>query len=75
MAFARIEQTTIKLLSICVALIAYIERRNLFAANYSADEDEYLTKRNGKGFNDFNLDINERPICEQPGRQDTAVLR
>lgn len=42
-------------------------------ANYNADEDEYLTKRNGKGFNELNIDAIERPICEQPGRQDNAL--
>lgn len=41
-------------------------------ANYNADEDEYLTKRN-KGFNDFHLDAHDRPICEQPGRQENGL--
>lgn len=44
-----------------------------FIANYNADEDEYLTKRNGKGLNDFHLDANDRPICEQPGRQENGL--
>ncbi|XP_031619349.1 uncharacterized protein LOC116338325 isoform X2 [Contarinia nasturtii] len=52
-----------------------IEERFCFdknIANYNADEDEYLTKRN-KGFNDFHLDAHDRPICEQPGRQENGL--
>lgn len=41
-------------------------------ANYNPDEDEYLTKT-GKGFNDLNLDGLDRPICEQPGRQENGI--
>ncbi|XP_055296372.1 uncharacterized protein LOC129565454 isoform X2 [Sitodiplosis mosellana] len=52
-----------------------IEERFCFdknIANYNADEDEYLTKR-GKGFNDLHLDANDRPICEQPVRQENGL--
>lgn len=44
---------------------------NPIPANYNPDEDEYLTKK-GK-FNDLNLDGIERPICEQPGRQENGL--
>lgn len=43
------------------------------SANYNADEDEYLTKRNGKAFHDGNIEHINRPICEQPGRQENEL--
>lgn len=43
-------------------------------ANYNADEDEYLTKRNGKAFHEATTIENTiRPICEQPGRQEDVL--
>lgn len=45
----------------------------LIPANYNADEDEYLTKRNGKAFHDGNIENISRPIVEQPGRQEVVI--
>lgn len=41
--------------------------------NYNADEDEYLTKRNGKAFHEATIEVTDRPICEQPGRQENVL--
>lgn len=44
------------------------------SANYNAEEDEYLTKRNGKAFHEATIIENTvRPICEQPGRQENVL--
>lgn len=45
-------------------------------ANYNPDDDDYFAQKNGKGFGDAHSDMNdERPICEQPGRQTTPHIR
>lgn len=44
-------------------------------ANYNAEEDEYLAKKKSNGFVETNSDIiHDRPICEQPGRQDSSHI-